>query len=147
MQTFVAGAFIVLLLAAMYRLRGVNAEEKKLRPVLLAVLIAATALRIGLAATNTGYETDINCFTAWGQIAANVGPANFYSEGFCDYPPGYLYVLGLQGLIGNLLNLTPGSAAYLVLLKLPAIASDAAICYLFYRMGCRAGKPSCPRDD
>lgn len=142
MQTFVAGAFIVLLLAAMYRLRGANAEEKKLHPVLLAVLIAATALRIGLAATNTGYETDINCFTAWGQIAANVGPANFYSEGFCDYPPGYLYVLGLQGLIGNLLNLTPGSAAYLVLLKLPAIASDAAICYLLYRMGCRAGKPS-----
>ena len=61
----------------------------------------------------------------------SVGPRAFYSGAvWCDYPPGYLYVLGLQGLIGNLLNLAPGSAAYLVLLKLPAIASDAAICYL-----------------
>ena len=139
-QTFIACVFALLLIIAVYRLRGVQADDKLSKQILAILLTAAAALRLYLAAANPGYDVDVNCFTAWGQMVAKYGPADFYAQGFCDYPPGYLYVLGLQGLIAGALNLAPGSTAYLVLLKLPAITCDVAISYLLYRIGRRYGK-------
>ena len=141
MQTFVAAAFALLVCAFVYRLRGVEIEKARAGRLFGAILAAAGALRLFLAAVNPGYEVDINCFTSWGQTLAQVGPADFYAQGFCDYPPGYLYVLGLQALVANLLGLTANTAPYLVLLKLPAIACDLAAAYLLYRIALRAGKP------
>ena len=141
-QTFIAAVFALLLCVAVYRLRGVQAEEGLCRKLLVIVLAAAAVLRLYLAATNPGYSVDINCFTAWGQMVANYGPADFYEQGFCDYPPGYMYVLGLQGLIAGALGLRTGSAAYLLLLKLPAVCCDVGIAYLLYRIGKRYGKPT-----
>ena len=141
MQTFVAAAFALLVCAFVYRLRGVEIEKARAGRLFAVILAAAGALRLFLAAVNPGYEVDINCFTSWGQTLAQVGPADFYAQGFCDYPPGYLYVLGLQALVANLLGLTANTAPYLVLLKLPAIACDLAAAYLLYRIALRAGKP------
>ena len=140
MRTFMACLFVVLLLAALYRLRGVELNEKKEKYALIAILAVGAVLRLYLGATNPGYEVDVNCFTGWGQIVANVGPMDFYDQGFCDYPPGYLYVLGLEGLIADVLSLTPGSAGYLLLIKLPPMACDLGIAYLLYSMGKRYGK-------
>lgn len=140
MQTFVAAMFVVLLLAAMYRLRGVELSEKKERVWLLAVLGVAGIVRLVLAAINPGYEVDVNCFTSWGQTLVAVGPADFYAQGFCDYPPGYLYVLGLQALIANALGLVPGTGPYWVLIKLVPIACDLATAWMLYRIGRRYGK-------
>ena len=59
----------------------------------------ALALRLVLALCTDGYPYDMSCFVAWGNKLAEQGPAAFYSEGyFADYPPGYLWVLGLVGL-------------------------------------------------
>ena len=56
------------------------------------------ALRLVLALVTEGYPYDMSCFVAWGDKLAAEGPAAFYSEGyFADYPPGYLWVLGLVG--------------------------------------------------
>ncbi len=142
MQAFVAAMFVILLLTALWRLYGVQIEERKAKIALIVALWAAAALRLFLAVKSTGYEVDINCFTAWGQMVANVGPADFYAQDFCDYPPGYLYVLGLQAGLCNLMGISSGTAPYLLLLKLPPILCDLAAAYLLYRIAARHGKPT-----
>lgn len=90
-----------------------------------------------------GHATDINCFTGWASHAAEVGPWNFYTSGvWADYPPGYILVLWIIGLIGKVLGLASGSMGFLYLVKLPAILADLAAAYLVYRLAeKRFGKP------
>ena len=64
------------------------------------LLGAALLLRLILAVVTEGYPYDMSCFVAWGDKLAAQGPSAFYSEGyFADYPPGYLWALGLVGLL------------------------------------------------
>ena len=43
-----------------------------------------------------GYPGDVRLFMDWGQTVARDGPGAFYRPGyFADYPPAYLWVLGL----------------------------------------------------
>ena len=104
-------------------------------PVLLAALLAAAfALRLALAASVSGYGVDMGCFSAWAQRMAERGPAGFYETGyFCDYPPGYMLVLGLLGLIANLLKIPFGGMGMQVLLKLVPILADLGLAVLFWR--------------
>ncbi|MBR4539833.1 MAG: glycosyltransferase family 39 protein [Clostridia bacterium] len=99
------------------------------------LLLAAFALRIAIAALVPGYDVDIGCFRAWGIKMAESGPAGFYPANdpfsFCDYPPGYMWVLWLLGLAGNLLG--TGLTEFMV--KLPPIFADMAMCAVIYRMG------------
>ena len=100
----------------------------------LLLLLIAFALRLAVAALVPGYDVDIGCFRAWSNKMASSGPFNFYPAGdpfsFCDYPPGYMWVLWLLGLIGNLLG--TGLTEFLV--KLPPIFADMAMCALLYRL-------------
>ena len=97
------------------------------------MLLAAAAARVLIALLIPGYGVDIGCFTNWGSLMADTGAANFYqSAGFCDYPPGYLLVLGLMGRIGSLL----GTGMTELMVKLPSIICDiaaAAVLYAFCR--------------
>lgn len=94
-----------------------------------AMLCLAAAARCVIALLIPGYGVDIGCFTAWGNTMARVGPGEFYSAaGFCDYPPGYMLVLGLLGLIGKALG--TGMTAFLV--KVPSIACDIAAAAVLY---------------
>ena len=99
------------------------------------LLLAAFALRMAVAALVPGYDVDIGCFRAWGIKMAESGPAKFYQPdnpfSFCDYPPGYMWVLGLLGLAGKLLG--TGLTEFMV--KVPPIAADMIICALLYREG------------
>ena len=53
------------------------------------------------------------------------GPGNFYEEGyFCDYPPGYMLVLGLLGVIANLFHISFGTVNGELLLKAVPIFCD-----------------------
>lgn len=99
------------------------------------VLLAGFALRMGLALATEGYPYDINCFFAWALRMAETGPAGFYAEGyFCDYPPGYLFVLWLVGLGMRLFKLNYlQAAARLVLVLVPALA-DCGIALVLYRV-------------
>ena len=70
------------------------------------LLGGALLLRLVLALVTDGYPYDMSCFVAWGDKLAAEGPAAFYSEGyFADYPPGYLWVLGLVGAIRAALHI------------------------------------------
>ena len=92
----------------------------------LGVLLgAALGLRLALAFSVKGYGVDMGCFAAWAGKMAHGGPANFYEAGyFCDYPPAYLLVLGVLGVISNLTGVTLGSMGGEVLLKTVPIACD-----------------------
>ena len=105
-----------------------RAKGQELLQVALLLLLAAAA-RMLVAALVPGYDVDIGCFRAWATQMAQSGPVDFYqSVSFCDYPPGYLWILWLLGLIGRALG---GVSEWLV--KIPSVAADITLCALLYK--------------
>ena len=115
----------------------VKAKDKSDVGMVIWILLAALILRIAFSYYIVGHKTDINCFTAWGDRIAQSGFKNFYAS-FSDYPPGYMYILGLNSTIaralGHSIRLADGSydLVYVTLIKLPAILADLASAYLVY---------------
>ncbi|MBQ9832489.1 MAG: hypothetical protein IJO48_02015, partial [Clostridia bacterium] len=107
-------------------------EKESCLPIIL-ILFGAFALRAVLAGFITGFYFDVNCFTFWGARAADIPLANFY-ETWCDYPPGYIYVLALMSKIASGLGLTGGTAAHMFVIKLPAILCDLFAAYAVFRL-------------
>ena len=105
-----------------------------------AVLLCALALRIVIAVTVRGYDVDVGCFTAWGAHIADVGPVDFYHDYFCDYPPGYLPVLGLGNMLARLFG--GSDTAQVMMVKLPPMLADIGIAWLIAREALRSGKSS-----
>src|SRR5438552_2826108 len=88
------------------------------------LLLTALLLRLYLAPLWVGYDTDVRTFLAWADRAYTVGLSGLYTNAkdyFLDYPPGYMYVLYLVGLLHHKLSIPWESAGSLVILKLPAI--------------------------
>lgn len=123
----------------------IDRQEKRTPAAVWLLLGGAVALRLVLALVTEGYPYDMSCFVAWGDKLAAEGPANFYSEGyFADYPPGYLPVLGLVGLLRALFSLPYGSPfTYLLLALVPALC-DGAAAWLVWRVasGSMAASPA-----
>ncbi|MBQ7036263.1 MAG: glycosyltransferase family 39 protein [Clostridia bacterium] len=125
-------AFLILFLIAYY---FVLAKEDARLPVqknkygfVFPCLLALT-VRLVFAAITHGYETDLNCWRYWAMRLSETGPWGFYADTyFCDYPPGYLYILGLMGYF---IKLFPSMGT--VFLKLPAILFDVFLCALIYK--------------
>ncbi|MBP5281824.1 MAG: phospholipid carrier-dependent glycosyltransferase [Lachnospiraceae bacterium] len=98
--------------------------------------ILALVLRIVLSTKYIGFGTDIACFSGWADRMANYGPAKFYAKDyFSDYPPLYLYVLYVIGLIKKTFQIAPYSQIHVILLKSPAILADLGIGYIIYKVG------------
>ncbi len=100
----------VLVFQALRRRRSGSLDRQEQTAVFYAAGLAAAFLtRLVIAFHVTGYMVDVNCFTAWGNTMASHGPAGFYPEtNFCDYPPAYTYILGLNALISRLFSDSPG---------------------------------------
>ncbi len=93
-------------------------------------VVLSLLVKIVIAALYPGHKTDMGCFNGWSSIIFNEGLSGFYtSEGFHDYPPGYMYVLYVIGMIKNVFNI---STTPTLLLKLPAIICDMLIGYVIY---------------
>ena len=93
-----------------------------------ALFIVGLAIRIVLA-RGGGFPFDMSSFAAWAGTLADKGPWNFYplaGEFFVDYPPGYLYVLWVLGLISDALL---GGAPSVLFLKLPPILADLGLAW------------------
>lgn len=104
---------------------------KSPKNVLLFLGAAALLLRFVIAISSVGYETDLNCFKGWAMQAASTLPWNFYDSIWCDYPPGYLYVLAPIGALGNIgipQNL------FSALIKLPACICDVLTAFMLYKI-------------
>ena len=97
----------VLILQSLRRARKIRPDlpspgsgEAGLRVFFYAGLLLALAVRLGISYVVPGYAVDVGCFTSWGGTMASAGPLGFYpATNFCDYPPAYTYVLGLNALI------------------------------------------------
>lgn len=122
--------------------KPLKTSSKNSTAAVIIILLLALAVRIALALIINGHKTDINCFVFWGKRLAQNGAGEFYGklvtengvtnyvENWCDYPPGYMLVLGLMSKIGTWLKLPSTSDSLLV--KLPCIIADLAAAYLVY---------------
>ena len=151
MKFFVGSAIGFLILAFFvyrYYLVGiddpVNLKLRKERHFkrwqIIAFFAAGFLLRIFISYRNSangyhGFPSDISCFTAWSRLAFNDGLSGFYtSEMYTDYPPGFVYIFWILGAFAKLFRLNDGTAAFVVLIKMPAILADVGIAYLAYRL-------------
>ena len=114
----------------MYHRRGFTAGNlltgKDGRMVFFTLIGLLFVLRLVIAFVLEGFHVDVNCFKAWSHRMAAVGPINFYTDPtyFCDYPPGYMLVLWVVGIIRSVLGLDYNSAVFTALVKLPGILAD-----------------------
>lgn len=96
----------------------------------------AFLLRLLLAATSKGFESDIACFSAWAARVYEGGFSNFYMpDVFTDYPPGYIYILYPIGALLHHFQIDAFSELGLILIKMPSILSDMAAGVILYYIG------------
>ena len=126
--------------------------------VLVALFGSAFLVRLLLAVVilpNGGHRTDIQVLTLWEQQLHDHGLAAFYRPNagyFSDYPPFYLYILWLSGVLGRAWAATFGGPAVTpLLIKLPFMLADlgaAAFVFLLVRrlFGTRAAVIFSPID-
>lgn len=119
-------------------MRKKTLKRPPLGPVFWFVLLLAVALaiRVWIAIHVSGYTGDINTFLYWSNRLKEVGFGHFYKEGiFADYPPGYMYVLYVVGVVKSLLSVADGGTAARLLIKLPAILADLGAGIMLYVLG------------
>jgi dolichyl-phosphate-mannose-protein mannosyltransferase len=113
-----------------------GADEGSLRRGLWAAMAAGLVVRVVVAVIVRGYGVDMGCFQGWSARMLSTGPSGFYSaDVFCDYPPGYMYVLWLIGALRSAFGLGYDARLTWLLIKLPSILLDIAAAYLIYREG------------
>ena len=117
---------------------GLPLDPGALLGVLILIGLLLRALLAGILLPKSGFRIDIVDFAAWGQRLASVGPGAFYDPSvFSDYPPGYLYVLWVLGIVGKLLAPLVGQDATAGLVKIPGILADAGVAWLLFAYGRR----------
>src|SRR5205823_1483886 len=108
--------------------RGTPREKLTLAAILLVLFVAKV-----WAAPYFGFDTDLGTYKAWGLRLAEVGPADFYAPNyFCDYPPGYLYILWIIGAVFRVLGISSAGALSTIIIKLPAFVADLFSSWLLY---------------
>ena len=96
-------------------------------------LCISLLLRCVISYLISGYQVDVNCFTSWGHTLFSVGAGNFYSSvSFCDYPPAYLPVLGLNAGIVDALSLSAGWTRVVYRL-FPSLCDVCACAFLYLK--------------
>ncbi len=108
-------------------------QEKQLSLILL--FAGAFIVHIVCAMFYMGHDTDMNCFFWWSHEVVESGIGQFYKlESFTDYPPGYMYILYVIGVIKNLLGFDSLTMASAILIKMPAMLCDLGIGYIIYKI-------------
>lgn len=107
--------------------------KKKINWLNLGILLMlGLIVRYILACIDSGYESDMNCFSYWADMVYRDGIGNFYTaEVFTDYPPGYMYVLWVIGAIRSMI---PSLADSTILVKMPAMICDLITAGLVYKI-------------
>ncbi len=108
-------------------------QKNQSNAYIIALLIIGFIIRVICAVMYKGHETDMGCFMGWSTKLFNNGLGNFYlSEGFHDYPPGYVYIMYILGAIKDIFSIV-GKGEWL-LIKMPSILADLGIGYFIYRV-------------
>ena len=114
------------------------AQKEVLQNVLL-IIGVGLLIRLVVASFSIGYGNDVALFEHWGNTAANglLDTYNVLGENI-DYPPGYVYILSLCGMLAKLFGAQ--TAGYDVIIRLPAILCDCGIAYFIYLL-CKGRVP------
>ena len=91
------------------------------------ILLAGFLLRIYLS-TLIAYDGDFGTWQYWGRALSNDGFTQFYDKNWCDYMPGYLYILWIL----NEFHMAMPWLSVHILFKLPANLSDLGISILIF---------------
>ncbi len=121
----------------LYNARSKSPLAQPASPVRVFLTVAAVALavRVVLAMLVRGFKVDMNCFEGWASHMASVGPTGFYTPAmFCDYPPGYLYVLWLKGSVIRLIGVTGDGPLTWLIIKLAPILMDVTAALVVWRV-------------
>lgn len=132
----------VLVFCMLDKKSNVLTQDRFHKKALFSVMLCAFLFRTALALATKGLNTDMLCWRAWSSRAFSEGPWGFYqADYFCDYPPGYIYVLGMLGFIRHLLG-DGAPLAETLILKLPAILCDVILCGSIYKITEKISKES-----
>ncbi|MFZ5973959.1 MAG: phospholipid carrier-dependent glycosyltransferase [Bacillota bacterium] len=133
--------FCYALVKRFFKKKAIESVNTNTKPALtnsfIIALTVALLVRMVLAATVYGFETDMNCFKGWAAHLASTGPWGFYGSIFADYPPGYMYVLMILGWIQSIFGIAVNSSLFTLIIKLPAIFADMALAYFVYTLAAR----------
>ncbi len=121
----------------------VQHHKQKEQQSLALILVLGFLLRLLLSTATEGYPYDISCFFAWGNRMVELGAGAFYAEDyFCDYPPAYLYVLGMVSRVMRLFDINYlEKAASALLVFVPALA-DVGLGLSVYHIARKSGNSS-----
>lgn len=109
-------------------------------PPIAILLIAGLALRLLLAYVllpDSGHLGDMRYYSRWITALVSVGPGDFYAKTAANYPPGYLYIFWLIGVVSRAIaSVTGGDAQHIAveLIKIPPIFLDVGGGFLAYRI-------------
>ena len=105
----------------------------------ISILCFSLIMRCFISFFISGYQVDVNCFTSWGHTLYSAGAGNFYSSvSFCDYPPAYLPILGLNAGISETLSLSSGWTR-VVYRFFPSLCDVCACAVLYLKFRKEAG--------
>ncbi len=120
--------------------RAASAEGKtpffQGQAALFLLFASALILRFVAAPVAIGFEGDVYLFERWGNIMSqDIG--QFYvnanaQTGIADYPPFYMYVLGIVGKIMDWMGFAVGTTAYKLAIKMPPMLADMASAFFIY---------------
>ena len=97
-------------------------EEQPYKYAIFAILVLiGLIVRFTLCAVLKGHATDMLCWQGWGSRVAADGPAAFYVDNWCDYPPGYMLVCALLYRIASVI---PAGSFRLFVYMWPAFLCD-----------------------
>lgn len=118
---------------------GISADKKEVLQNVLWIIGIGLLIRLIASAFSIGYGNDVALFEYWGDTAANdlFNTYNILGENI-DYPPGYVYILYLCGMLVKLLGVP--LVGYHVIIRLPAVLCDCGIAYFIYLL-CREKAP------
>ena len=96
------------------------------------LVIASVCVHFICAFLFTGHSYDMSCYRIWASRLANDGFMKFYASGeFNNYPPGYMYILWIIGMINKPIGLS--EEAVNLLLKIPPMLIDILLGVFIYR--------------
>ncbi len=107
-------------------------REGKDNRFLYLILILGFLLRVLLSSRGT-YMADFNSWIGWSNRLVEVGFEKFY-ESWCDYLPGYLYVLWILGKLKSFFEIFSLGVSNFLLFKFPSILADLITGYLIYKI-------------
>jgi len=104
------------------------------------IIAAGAAARLMAARIDAGFQTDVDCFRSWVVMLYEDGFGAFYSSpAYTDYPPGYMYVLYVFGLLHSVFDFSYETQVFLI--KTPAMAADVITAVCLYRLARDKIKP------